>query len=120
MHLSITQALILPVLLVVGPAAADDWTIHYESIAGIGCCSSGTWFNDFGYKWSGINFDEGCRAPGVTNVREFCIDWGNARGHFISDWGEKHCMRLDREEAIREGDYSSTYQTYWKPTSCNW
>lgn len=120
MHLFTTKARILPVLLAVGPVVADNWTIQYQSIVGVNCCASGTWFNDFGYTWNQINFDEGCRSPGVTNVREFCIDWGNARGHFIADWGEKHCMRLDSERVIREGDISSIYQTFWKPTSCTW
>ncbi|PNP48442.1 hypothetical protein TGAMA5MH_00480 [Trichoderma gamsii] len=118
MHVSL---LVISVLLAV-PAAASRWVVAWEQVVGATCCARGTWWNDDINKgYTVYNFDEGCHsATQVEGVKEFCIDWGHGRGHFIRLTGEKKCMLKRETTVIEESDFHATYQTVFSTADCTW
>ncbi|EON96468.1 hypothetical protein UCRPA7_8032 [Phaeoacremonium minimum UCRPA7] len=119
MHVSM---LATSVLLAVTPVIATRWVVNWEQVVGTTCCARGSWFNDeLGTSYYVPNFDEGCHgATQVAGVKEFCIDWGHSRGHFIRISGEKLCLHNMGTKVIEESDFHATYQTTFSSTPCTW
>ncbi|KAK4118064.1 hypothetical protein N657DRAFT_545558, partial [Parathielavia appendiculata] len=70
-------------------ASADAMASYTECT--LSHCSShqAVWYTD--YDSQDISADEGCRT-GASGMREFCVDWGNGRGHFFYGNGPKRCF----------------------------
>ncbi|KAH7263764.1 hypothetical protein BKA59DRAFT_506780 [Fusarium tricinctum] len=102
-------------------AAADRMEV-FTDCAAFGQCDSsgGTFYTDFGtYK---VNANEGCRRTSVPAMTEFCMDWGNRRGHFrYSGQGNKRCLVQDSENTAACGSSGTDcYKTTWKEVACFW
>jgi hypothetical protein len=102
-------------------AAADRLEV-FTTCAAFGQCESsgGTFYTDFGaYK---VNANEGCRGTSVPAMTEFCMDWGNRRGHFrFSGQGNKRCLVQDSESTAACGSSGTDcYRTTWKEVACYW
>ncbi|KAH7309202.1 hypothetical protein B0I35DRAFT_359700 [Stachybotrys elegans] len=109
-------------VLAVTPVMATRWVVSWEQTVGINCCARGTWWNDdLGKAYTVSNFNEGCHgATQVDGVKEFCIDWGHERGHFIRLTGEKICVHGVSTEVVSQTDYTATYRTIFSNTACTW
>ncbi|KAG5659155.1 hypothetical protein KAF25_000357 [Fusarium avenaceum] len=102
-------------------ATADRMEV-FTSCAAFGQCTSesGTFYTDFGvYK---VNANEGCRGTSVPAMTEFCMDWGNRRGHFrFSGQANKRCLVQDSENTAACGSSGTDcWRTTWKEVACFW
>ncbi|KAH8732358.1 hypothetical protein GQ44DRAFT_697504 [Phaeosphaeriaceae sp. PMI808] len=78
------------------------------------CTSDGVWYTDQGNYW--VNANEGCRTPGVPHMTEFCVDWGNKRGHFKFSGQGKRCFVQRRSiDAVVNLAFAA-----WVEAPCSW
>ncbi|KAK4104366.1 hypothetical protein N658DRAFT_251601 [Parathielavia hyrcaniae] len=94
---------------------------------GWGPCDSsrGTFFTCCGQYH--VNADEGCRGTSVPGMVEFCVDWGNQRGHFrFSHQSFKRCMRKASEQNMTENlplwcpTNTACIISDWEEIPCSW
>jgi hypothetical protein len=105
-------------------ALADGMAVFtYCASFNIWCTSvSGVFTTDYGsYR---VDANEGCRGTGVPGMTEFCVDWGNSRGHFRFGgqarrcMSKKHTMNIDGYGQCPTG--STCNLSAWEEVRCTW
>lgn len=97
-------------------AAAD--TLFVTEICLIGCTATGTFVTDYG-RYT-VNANEGCRSTSVPGMTDFCIDWGNQRGHFkFSHQNYKRCLVVTKTEYVECGA-NTCWESIFSERPCTW
>ncbi|KAK5659962.1 hypothetical protein OQA88_13427 [Cercophora sp. LCS_1] len=77
---------------------------------------------DSGSVFYDRDFNGGCRDRRLPSVLEFCLDFANARGHFIQEDNRKLCLRPvgDYPMWIRDADPNQLIYSRWEKVACTW
>ena len=105
-----------------GNCAADSLAAYEDCVYLLCNAFSAVWYTDHG----GFHVDatNGCRDTGIPGMTEFCVDWGQWRGHFRFDGQpDKRCFRQTATQDVDCGDAAfelhCTFST-WFETPCTW
>jgi hypothetical protein len=106
------------------PATASAW--HIETIA-YNFNGRGKMTYDSGSGFIDRDFNDGCFDRRLPGKWDFCMDWGNARGHFFQDGGSqsiKLCFRRTTHAWIRgpnpDQGQGGVRWSAWTPAACSW
>jgi hypothetical protein len=111
------------IAMLFGTCTADKMWVH-TTCPIFGSCDSSRalFYTDYGVYL--VNANEGCRGTNVPGMIDFCMDWGNQRGHFqFSHQDFKRCLRHASSD-----DYSCSdgmwvvrcSDTWWDEVPCTW
>lgn len=87
-------------------------------------CTSpyGVFYTDFGSY--DVDANDGCRGTGVPGMVDFCMDWGNLRGHFRFDHQPfKRCLRMTSRTPREHCSPVLALlcdRSYWDEVACSW
>ncbi|KAK4121065.1 hypothetical protein N657DRAFT_134892 [Parathielavia appendiculata] len=118
----------IPALLVVSATACLADMMRVITVCpseGLGRCDSsrGTFPTCCGHY--PVDANEGRRGTGVPGMVEFCVDWGNRRGHFrFSHQSFKRCMCMASEQNMNLPlicpTNGSCIVSDWEEIPCSW
>lgn len=122
----LTSCLLVGVAMLAGSAQADKLVTVEGCDAGLDrVCGFyyAHWHTNNAGNAVRIDARDGCRSNAVPGMVEFCIDWGNSRGHFrFSSDANRRCFVRGATQWFADGDCwgIECWRTEWPEVACIW